>query len=56
MSRFYGSQLMFLASFVPEILGVPDSKSGSRDAHIKSFDLILHHFVSNHCHASLCQI
>jgi len=31
-------------------------KSGSRDPHMTSFDLILHFLVSTHCHSSLCQI
>jgi len=32
----------FLASTVREILGGANSKSGSRESHLTSFDLILH--------------
>jgi len=49
---------MLLASFIPQIIGVPKYKIGSRDPHVTPFDPILHFFslvlTADHltCHGS----
>jgi len=49
--------LKFLASSVSEVLGGPKiPKVGHVTLTWSIFDLILHFFLSTHCHTSLCQI
>jgi len=39
-----------------DIRGCQNSKSGSRDSHMTSFDQIVHFFIITHCRPSQCQI